>query len=102
MHLFGLLPPLLRRLPALLLVGIFALMATGVVHGICTDGDGEPEQTEHVVFCKCACHHHLYVPDTNVTRVSFEVAPSRLIVEPNFFLPDAEPTGIFRPPKHLV
>lgn len=102
MRLFDLLPSLLRRLPALLLVGMFVLMATGVVHGTCTDGDGEPEQTEHVVICKCACHHHLYVPDTKVARVSFEIAPSQLIVEPAFRLPDAEPSGIFRPPKHLV
>lgn len=99
---FDLLPSLLRRLPALLLVGIFALMATGLVHGDCTDGDGEPERTECVVICKCACHHHLYVPNSKVTRVSFKIAPQQFIVEPTFRLPDADPSGIFRPPKHLV
>lgn len=102
MRSFDLLPSLLRRLPALLLVGVFALMSAGVLHGACTDGDGEPEQTEHAVFCKCACHHHVYVPESAPSQISFDLNESRDLVEHQNFLPDAEPTGIFRPPKHLV
>lgn len=102
MRLFDLLPSLLRRFPALLLVGMFALMATGLVHGDCTDGNGEPEQTEHVVICKCACHHHVYVSDPDPAHIDFDLSESKDLLEHQNFLPDAEPTGIFRPPKHLV
>jgi hypothetical protein len=102
MRLFDLLPSLLRRFPALLLVGMFALMATGLVHGDCTDGNGEPEQTECVVICKCACHHHVYVSNPDPAHIDFDLSESKDSLEHQNFLPDAEPTGIFRPPKHLV
>lgn len=102
MRLFDLLPYLPRRLPALLLAGVFALMAVGVLHGTCIDGDVEPEQAEHVTFCKCACHNHVYVPDSDPTQIDFDLSESRDLLVHQSFLPDAELAGIFRPPEHLV
>ena len=78
-------------------------MSVGVLHHACEDDfEGRPDQTEHVVLCKCACHHNVYVVDAQVKQVSFSVIRSLVTFDPNSFIPDAEPSGIFRPPKHIV
>ncbi len=102
MKTFALYPTFSLRLLALLLAGMFALMSTGVLHGDCSDGDDHPEHSEQVIVCKCACHNHLYVPETNITRVSHAVVPTQYIAEPVSAITDIEPHDIFRPPKHLV
>lgn len=93
---------LLRHLPTLVLVGLFVLMATGAWHGGCIDGDGGPQTSEHVVCCKCACHKHLQVPEPEIIPAEIDQRDTLSCEIDNDPLPDPEPTGIFRPPKHLA
>jgi hypothetical protein len=73
-----------------------------VLHGACVDGDGEPEHSEHVIVCKCSCHHQVFVPSSDAVALVAEAVPSRISVLVDDFIPDAEPSGIFRPPRHLA
>lgn len=91
----------LRRLSALLLAGLFLLLASGFADA-CVEDHGTSDKTEHVVLCKCACHSHLQVPESDTLTVEFDLSEAQNCQNDTDPVPDAEPTGIFRPPKHLV
>ncbi len=91
-----------RRLPTLLLAGLFLVMATDVLHGVCGEGEGVPEKTEQVVHCMCICHHPVCVPAVQPVSARLVLARESPDFDANDPVPEAEPTGIFRPPKHLV
>jgi hypothetical protein len=93
---------LFRRLCALLMVVLFVVVAAGAVHGGCPEEGIAGDEAEHVLFCKCACHHHLYIHASAPAACCAPAPDAALLAEPVAPHADAVPAGVFHPPKQLV
>lgn len=92
---------LLRYATILLAAGVFFLNSAGLAHS-CSEKICNHEKTENVIVCKCACNHYVQISEVSSVPNDFQLTDNHNSIFPSDPLPDAEPTGIFRPPKHLV
>jgi hypothetical protein len=93
---------LLRRFCVLALTGmILAASAGGIACGDCHEGEASSAEMAAAI-CACVCHNPTIAPGAKLTPAEPSLPREFVALDTSNPVLDAEPFGVFRPPRHLA